>query len=462
MPKAFLDGDFMLHNETAKTLYHQYAETTPIFDYHCHVSPKEIWEDQSYENITQAWLYGDHYKWRLMRAMGIDESYITGGKSDYERFLAFAGTVPYCIGNPMYHWVHMELQRYFGITEELNPETAPQIWEKTQAVLQGGLTVRKIIEQSRVACLCTTDDPADSLEYHRRLASDRTMLTRVLPAFRPEKALNPNRDYFERLGEAAGIAITGCDTLLQALYTRLDWFHRNGCRLSDHSFSSVPWRPADAASVEADVARVLSGEPLQGEALERYQTWLMLWLGREYAARGWTMQLHLAALRNNSRRMFDRLGPDTGFDSIHDCLLAQSLSHFLNALDETDELPQTIFYSLNPRDNAMLAALAGDFQGGVPGKMQLGSAWWFNDQRDGMEEQLRVVANLGLLSKFVGMLTDSRSFLSYTRHEYFRRILCNLIGGWVEAGEYPDDLPRLGGMVQDICYHNAVKYFHMS
>ncbi|MDD6174642.1 MAG: glucuronate isomerase [Firmicutes bacterium] len=461
MNHSFLQEDFLLQNAAAKTLYHDYAEKMPIYDYHCHVSPKEIWEDQKYENLTQAWLYGDHYKWRLMRAMGMDESLITGGAGDYERFCAFAETVPCCIGNPMYHWVHLELKRFFGISEELNPTTAPQIWEKTKQALQNGLTARKMIEMSNVALVCTTDDPSDSLEYHRKLAADGSFQTRVLPAFRPDKVLSPTPEYLEKLGAAAGVEICSCETLLQALGSRMDWFQKNGCRLSDHSFACIPWRPASEEAVEQDFAGVLKGKTLAGEALERYQTWLMLWLGREYARRGWTMQLHLNALRNNSTRRFEQLGPDTGFDSINDRLLAPNLSAYLNALDRTEQLPKTIFYSLNPKDTMMLAAMAGNFQSGVPGKMQVGSAWWFNDQRDGMEEQLKTVANVGLLSKFIGMLTDSRSFLSYTRHEYFRRILCNLIGTWVENGEYPGDMERLGAMVQDICYRNAVNYFRM-
>lgn len=458
---SFLQEDFLLQSTTAKKLYHDYAEKMPIYDYHCHVSPKEIWEDRKYENLTQAWLYGDHYKWRLMRAMGMDESLITGGAGDYERFCAFAETVPCCIGNPMYHWVHLELKRFFGIEEELTPETAPQIWEKTKQVLNSGLTVRKMIEQSNVAIVCTTDDPVDSLEYHRKLATDGSFRTRVLPAFRPDKALAPTLEYLKKLSDASGIQVCSCETLLKALSSRMDWFQKNGCRLSDHSFACIPWRPASESAVDADFATVFSGETLAGEALERYQTWLMLWLGCEYARRGWTMQLHLNALRNNSTRRFEQLGPDAGFDSINDRLLAPNLSAYLDALDRTEQLPKTIFYSLNPNDTMMLAAMAGNFQGGTPGKMQVGSAWWFNDQRDGMEDQLKTVANVGLLSKFVGMLTDSRSFLSYTRHEYFRRILCNLIGGWVENGEYPNDMERLGAMVQDICYQNAVNYFQM-
>ena len=458
---AFLTEDFMLRNETGKQLYHQYAAQMPICDYHCHVNPKEIWADQAYENITQVWLYGDHYKWRLMRAMGFDESYITGGKSDYERFLAFAKTVPNCLGNPMYHWTQMELKTYFGVEEELNEETAPAIWEKANAVLQNGLTVRKIIAQSNVSHICTTDDPADSLIYHQKLRAEGKMETKVLPAFRPEKAMNPTAEYLHRLSEAANVDIHDFASLMDALERRMTFFHENGCRISDHSFGAVPAHAAEPAALDAMIAAVLRGETLTEAQTEGLQAAMMQRLGRAYARLGWAMQLHITALRNNNTRMFQKLGPDTGFDSMDDCLQARALSTMLNGLAATDELPKTIVYSLNPRDNYMLAAMIGNFQGGAAGKMQLGSGWWFNDQRDGMEAQMRALANLGLLPKFVGMLTDSRSFLSYTRHDYFRRILCNLIGQWVENGEYPANMPRLGSMVQDICYRNALAYFQI-
>ncbi|MBQ9082526.1 MAG: glucuronate isomerase [Clostridia bacterium] len=456
-----LTADFMLKNETGKMLYHKYAAKMPIYDYHCHVSPQEIWEDKAYENITQAWLYGDHYKWRLMRAMGFDESYITGGQSDYDRFLAFAKTVSYCIGNPMYHWTHMELKTYFGINEELNEESAPAIWEKANAILQGGLTVRKIIEQSNVAVVCTTDDPADSLIYHQKIKEEGKMKTKVLPTFRPEKAMNPTKEYLETLSEASGIKITNFVTLMQALDNRMDYFHENGCRISDHSFGDIPFRKASLHELNIMVSFVLRGGELGKRQKQALQTMMMLHLGRGYAKRGWAMQLHIAALRNNNTRKFNELGADKGFDSIDDGLFARPLSHLLDALAMTDELPKTILYSLNPRDNYMLATMIGNFQGGMPGKMQLGSGWWFNDQRDGMEEQMRALANLGMLSRFVGMLTDSRSFLSYTRHDYFRRIMCNLIGKWVEEGEYPHNEARLGQIVQDICYNNAEAYFNL-
>ncbi len=456
-----LNADFMLKNETGKMLYHKYAAQMPIYDYHCHVSPQEIWEDKAYENITQAWLYGDHYKWRLMRAMGFDETYITGGQSDYDRFLAFAKTVSYCIGNPMYHWTHMELKTYFGINEELNEESAPAIWEKANAVLQNGLTVRKIIEQSNVALVCTTDDPADSLIYHQKIKEEGKMKTKVLPTFRPEKAMNPTKEYLATLSEAAGVKITNFTTLMEALDKRMDYFHENGCRISDHSFGDIPFRKATTRELNAIIAAVLKGKTLAKKEIQALQTMMMLHLGRGYAKRGWAMQLHIAALRNNNTRMFNQLGADKGFDSIDDGLFARPLSRLLDGLAETDELPKTILYSLNPRDNYMLATMIGNFQGGMAGKMQLGSGWWFNDQRDGMEEQMKALANLGMLSRFVGMLTDSRSCLSYTRHDYFRRIMCNLVGKWVEEGEYPLNEARLGQIVQDICYNNAVAYFDL-
>lgn len=461
-------ADFMLHNETGKRLYHRYAAQMPIYDYHCHVSPQEIWEDKAYDNITQVWLYGDHYKWRLMRAMGFDESVITGDptrpadeQSDYERFLAFAKTVPMCLGNPMYHWTHMELKAYFGINEELNEQSAPAIWAKTKEMLQNGLTVRKIIEQSNVAVICTTDDPVDSLIYHQKIRAEGKLKTRVLPAFRPDKALRPTADYLHQLGEAADVAIHDFASLTEALDRRIAYFHDNGCRISDHAFGAVPYREATAAELDAIVAAVLGGESLSDDRSDALQTALMLHLGQQYARLGWTMQLHLAALRNNNTTMFRRLGPDTGFDSMDDCLYARPLAKLLDGIAQT-ELPRTILYSLNPRDNYMLGAMIGNFQGGgIAGRVQLGSGWWFNDQRDGMEDQLRTLANLGLLPKFVGMLTDSRSFLSYTRHDYFRRILCNLIGQWVEHGEYIADEARLGAMVQDICFRNAESYFRL-
>ena len=459
--KKFMDEDFMLQNDTAKILYHEYAAKMPIYDYHCHVIPSQIKDDTSFDNITQVWLYGDHYKWRLMRTMGIDEKYITGNASDYERFEAFAKTVPECIGNPMYHWVHLELKRYFGIDTELNEKTAPEIYERANAVLRGGLSVRKIIEQSNVTHICTTDDPIDDLENHRLIREDTTMHTKVLPAFRPDKVLRPTREYLEKLSEVSKVEIHNFEDIVCALEKRIEFFHENGCRLSDHAFQAPPFRRANTAELDRIVSLYMAGAPVSAEDAEAYQTELMLYLSHEYSKRGWTMQLHMAALRDNNTRMFKLLGPDTGFDSIDDVQIARPLSALLDAMEEANELPKTILYSLNPRDNYVLATMLGNFAKDIPGKLQLGSGWWFNDQRDGMEAQMKALANLGLFSKFVGMLTDSRSFLSYTRHEYFRRILCNLIGTWVEAGEYTSDLARLGEIVQNISYNNAVRYFDM-
>lgn len=459
--KPFMDPDFMLQNDTAIALYHQFAENMPIYDYHCHVMPSQIREDTKYDNITQVWLYGDHYKWRLMRTMGIDEKYITGDASDYDRFLAFARTVPYCLGNPMYHWTHMELKKYFGITEELNEESAPRIWEKANAVLRDGLSVRKIIEMSGVTHICTTDDPIDTLADHKAIHDEGKMKTKVIPAFRPDKVLRPTSEYLSKLAETSGVEIKDFDSLLCAVDKRIAFFHEMGCRLSDHAFQAPPYRRADKEELDQTVARLAAGEQISPAESEGYQTELMLHLAREYTRLGWAMQLHMAALRDNNTRMFNLLGPDTGFDSIDDIGIARPLSALLNAMDAEDALPKTILYSLNPKDNYVLATMLGNFQRDIPGKIQLGSGWWFNDQRDGMEEQMRALSNLGLLSRFVGMLTDSRSFLSYTRHDYFRRILCNLIGKWVEAGEYPANTERLGRIIQDICYNNAVDYFNM-
>ncbi len=457
--KPFMDEDFMLHSDTAKTLYHTYAEKMPICDYHCHVPPAQIEEDTAFENLTRIWLYGDHYKWRLMRTMGIDERYITGDASDYERFLAFAKTVPYCVGNPMYHWTHMELKTYFGITEELNEQTAPTIWERANEVLRGGLTVRKIIKMSGVTHICTTDDPVDDLRHHRAIRGEGAMSAKVLPAFRPDKVLRPDRAYLVKLSEVSGVEIRDYGSLLAAVDNRIAFFHENGCRVSDHAFQAPPFRRMDTEGLDRVVAAYLSEDPVPDTDSEAFQTELMLHLAHRYSELGWTMQLHMAALRNNNTRMFRMLGPDTGYDSIDDVGIARPLSALLDAMDQENDLPKTILYSLNPKDNYVLATMLGNFQRDIPGKLQLGSGWWFNDQRDGMEEQMCALANLGLLSRFVGMLTDSRSFLSYTRHDYFRRILCNLIGSWVEAGEYPANLDRLGKIVQDICYHNAVNYF---
>ncbi len=465
--KPFLDDNFLLGNETAVKLYHDYAKEMPIIDYHCHLSPQQIYENASFANLTEAWLYGDHYKWRAMRANGAEEKYVTGGEgvSDYDRFLAWAAAVPQTIGNPLYHWSHLELQRFFGVHELINEANAPVIWEKVNAKLATGkFKARDLIRMSKVEVICTTDDPVDSLEYHRKIKELPDFDVQVLPSFRPDKALEISRptflEWIGKLGEVAGKPIDSYDALLAALESRIRFFHETGCKVSDHAFDYVPYAAATKEEAAAIFAKALGGGSVTLEEENQYKTYTFLFMGRLYAELGWAMQLHINASRNNNSRMFGKLGPDTGFDSINDSPVAQPLTRLLDALDRDDALPKTILYSLNARDNDVLAALMGSFQGGgVPGKMQLGSAWWFNDTKSGMLDQMQSLANLGLLSRFVGMLTDSRSFLSYTRHEYFRRLLCNLLGEWVESGEAPNDLELLGGLVQNVSYRNAKAYF---
>lgn len=463
--KSFIHDDFLLSNQVAKELYHGYAEPMPIFDYHCHLNPQEIAENKQYRNLTEVWLGGDHYKWRAMRAAGVEEQYITGTASDREKFQKWAETMPKCIGNPLYHWTHLELKRYFGVDQLLSAETAEEIWRHCNRLLQqDDYRARGLIERSKVTALCTTDDPADTLEYHAALARDPGFKVRVLPTFRPDKAYYIERPAFgqwvARLAAVTGRTIEGFTDLQTALRQRIDFFDDMGCCVSDHALDPIVYEEGTEAEADAAFRKALRGEALSPEEIRKYKTKLLLFLGRAYAAKGWVMQLHLNCRRNNSTRMYRLLGPDTGFDAMGDYLLAEALIQFLDALDRSDELPKTILYSLNPRDNELLATIAGAFQGGgIPGKMQLGSSWWFNDHLDGMVRQLVALANTGLLSQFVGMLTDSRSFLSYTRHEYFRRILCNLLGEWVARGEAPADLNLLGKMVEDICYHNACHYF---
>lgn len=460
--KKFMDENFLLNSQAAIELYHDYAEQMPIIDYHCHLDPKEIAEDKKYRNITELWLGGDHYKWRAMRSNGIDEKYITGDASDKDKFIMWADTVAHCIGNPLYHWTHLELKRYFGIDELLSPETAEEIWEKCNKRLEQ-LSARELIKTSNVRVICTTDDPADTLEYHKAIREDKSFSVKVLPTFRPDKAINIESsgfaEYMDKLGKASGIAVENFEDLKQALVSRLNYFCDMGCRISDHALQPVVYKEASEDEVNKIFIKALDSEMLSDSEIEKYKTKLLVFLGREYAKIRLVMQLHIGALRNNNTRMFKALGPDTGFDSIADCGSAAALSRLLDALDATDELPKTILYCLNPGDNEMLGTLMGCFQGSIiPGKIQLGSGWWFNDQKDGMIRQMTALANLGLLSRFVGMLTDSRSFTSYTRHEYFRRILCNLIGDWVENGEAPKDMKLLGKMVQDISYNNALSY----
>lgn len=465
--KPFMDDDFLLHNDTAVRLFHDYAKDLPIIDYHCHLSPQEIYEDKTFGNLTEAWLYGDHYKWRAMRANGVEEKYVTGGPGvgDYERFAAYARTVPQALGNPLYHWSHLELRRFFGVEELINERNAEAIWEKANARLADGtFTARNLIKRSNVEVVCTTDDPADSLDYHLKIRELPGFDVKVLPSFRPDKALELRRPTFgpwiRKLEEAAGLPVTTYEELLAALESRVGFFHEAGCRVSDHALDTVPFAEATDGEAAAIFAKALKGGPVSVEEELKYKTRLLLFLGRLYADRGWAMQYHMNASRNNNTRMFERLGPDTGYDSMNDAGLAGSLVKLLDGLEQGGGIPKTILYSLYPKHNDALAAIVGSFQGGgVAGKMQFGSAWWFNDTKDGMLDQLRTWANIGLLGRFVGMLTDSRSFLSYPRHEYFRRILCNLIGEWAEDGEAPDDFELLGGMVRNIGYFNAKNYF---
>ncbi|MGN0106407.1 MAG: glucuronate isomerase [Hominilimicola sp.] len=463
--KQFLDEDFMLTNETAKELYKEHAKEMPIFDYHCHLSPQMIYEDKPFDNITQIFLGGDHYKWRYMRSCGIDEEYITGSRSDEEKFKAFCSCLQYAIGNPLYHWTHLELQRYFGIDTVVREDTAEEIWKKANKVIkETHMSPAKLINRSNVAIICTTDDPADNLEMHRKIAERGHVNAKVLPAFRPDFMINIDKEtfapYIEKLSAAAGMKIECYCDLIAAAYKRIEFFHKTGCRISDHALDSVPFVETNDAEVNAIFTAAIKGEKLSQQQIDAYKSYTLMKLGEKYNELNWAMQLHIGALRNNNSRMFAKLGADTGFDSISDYCIAYPLSKLLNTLESKDMLPKTILYTLNPKDNYVLAAMLGNFQGGgIPGKIQFGSGWWFNDQRDGMTEQMKALANLGALSKFVGMLTDSRSFLSYTRHEYFRRILCNLIGTWVENGEFPRDMDTLGKIVEDICYNNAVKYF---
>ncbi|MFD1953577.1 glucuronate isomerase [Paenibacillus thailandensis] len=466
--KTFLDERFLLTNETAVRLYEDYAKDLPIIDYHCHLSPQQIYENAAFENLTAAWLYGDHYKWRALRANGVEEKYVTGGEgvTDYDRFLAWARTVPQTIGNPLYHWSHLELKRFFGVEELINEKNAPVIWEKVNAELKtGNYKARDLIVKSNVEVICTTDDPADSLEYHVKIKELPDFNVKVLPSFRPDKALEINRKgYLEWLGkleQAAGTSIATYDDLLAALEARVRFFHDTGCRVSDHALDYVPFAEATKEEAAAIFAKAKSGSAVSLEEEKQYKTYTLVFLGKLYAERGWAMQLHINASRNNNSRMFEKLGPDTGYDSIGDSPVALPLVRLLDAIESDGGLPRTILYSLNPNDNDILASIAGSFQGGgIPGKIQLGSAWWFNDTKDGMLQQLKALANIGLLSRFVGMLTDSRSFLSYTRHEYFRRILCNLLGEWAESGEVPGDMELLGDIVGNISYRNAKAYFN--
>ena len=466
--KKFLDPNFLLNSDVARELFHNYAEKLPIIDYHCHVSPKDIAEDKQYSNITELWLGGDHYKWRAIRSAGVPEKYITGDASDYEKFKAYASVMPSLIGNPLYHWTHLELQRYFGCELILSEKTADEIWTLTSEMLASPeMSVRNLIRKSNVDLICTTDDPADSLEYHAALAADDTFATKVLPAFRPDKCFNINKAglgaYYKKLGEAAGIEITDVKSLKAALSARIDFFDSMGCRTADHGLDEFPMfvKPNEYAANEAmKTALASDGADVTPEQLSVFKCEMLLFLASEYKKHGWVMQIHCGVWRNTNSAMFAKLGADTGFDTIGGNNIID-FARLFDLMDQHDALPRTILYSIDPSDNAAIGALIGCFQtsgDGMPRMMQ-GSAWWFNDTYDGMRAQMKQLANLSVFGKFLGMLTDSRSFTSYPRHESFRRILCDIIGTWVTEGMYPADMEALAQLVCDICYNNTKNYF---
>ena len=461
-----MDEEFLLEGKVASKLYHEYAENTPILDYHCHISPQEIAEDRKFDNIAQVWLGGDHYKWRYMRSCGAEEKYCTGDASDHDKFIKWAECLEKAIGNPLYHWSHLELQRYFDFHGHLTSENAEEVWELCNKKLADpSMSARGIIKKSGVTLICTTDDPIDDLHWHKQIAEDPTFDVKVLPAWRPDKAMNIEKpdftDYLAKLSAVAGTGeIKTWKDLKNALSARLDFFDKQGCVISDHGLDYVMYAPATDEEVEKILAARLSGKTVSEEDATKFKTAFMLFMAKEYVAHDWTMQLHYGCKRNNNTRMFKATGPDTGYDCIDNHTPAAQVADFLNALDTENKLPRTILYSLNPVDNAYIGTIIGCFQdSSAVGKLQQGSAWWFNDHINGMTDQIKSLAALGNLSGFVGMLTDSRSFLSYTRHEYFRRILCNVIGKWVENGEFPEDYKILGKIVENISYYNAVRYF---
>lgn len=462
----FMDRDFLLRSETARKLYHDHGEKMPIIDYHCHINPMEIYEDKRYDSITEVWLGGDHYKWRAMRSCGVPERYITGDATPREKFRKWAETIPNLIGNPLYHWTHLELQRYFGITEPLNGDNAMEIYDRCNAILaQPEMSARGIIRKSGVKLICTTDDPADDLKAHSLLAADQTSPAVVLPAFRPDKAMRADKPdfpaYVAKLEGAVGYPLRTMEDMRRALGDRIAYFDDRGCRVSDHGLDFCFCEDATEEELDGIFARARSGAGVTREEQLKYHTALLIAVGKEYCRRDWVMQLHFGCLRDNSVKMYRRLGPDTGFDAINDAPNAAGLSRLLGILEDSDALGKTILYSLNPSDNGAIGSLIGCFQSesSIPGKIQQGSAWWFNDNKMGMEAQMTSLMSLGAMGSFNGMLTDSRSFLSYTRHEYFRRILCNLFGDLVERGEYPADMTRLGQMVENISYYNTLHYF---
>ncbi len=464
--KPFLDDDFLLQTKTASYLYHNHAAPMPVIDYHCHLSPEQLALDRNFANISQAWLHGDHYKWRAMRANGIPEYFITGNAPDREKFMKWAETVPYTLRNPLYHWTHLELLRYFGIRDLLSPLNAASVFEMTSAILQQeNFRPLALLSRMKVEVVCTTDDPVDNLAYHGML-KESGCAVRVIPAWRPDKVMaigdsDRFRDYLEKLSESSGITVTGYATLLDALQKRHDYFSANGCRLSDHGISVFPDAGPGEHAADRLLRKVISGGKAGSREAEGFMALILHDLAVMDHRSGWTQQYHIGALRNNCSRLFRSGGPDAGGDSIGDHPVAEALARFMDRLDREGCLARTILYNLNPSDNEVLATMAGNFQdGSMPGKIQYGSAWWFLDQKDGMEKQLNCLSNHGLLSRFIGMLTDSRSLLSYPRHEYFRRLLCNLIGRDVENGEIPADMPLLGKMIEDICYFNARNYFN--
>ena len=463
--KAFMDEDFLLQTEVAKKLYHDYAAKMPVLDYHCHINPREIAEDRQFDNITQVWLGGDHYKWRFMRSCGVDEKYITDDASDKEKFMKWAECLSKAIGNPLYHWSHLELKRYFGFDGALSKKNAEEVWNLcNEKLAQPSMSVRNIIKQSNVTLICTTDDPVDSLEWHKKIAEDDTFDVAVLPAWRPDKAMNLEKpdytDYISKLSEVSGVAIKTFEDLKKALVIRIEFFASMGCCVSDHALEYVMYEPATDAEIEAIFAKAMAKETITRQEEMQFKTAFMTFVSGEYNKRNWVLQLHYGCKRDNNKLMFAKLGPDTGYDCINNYAPSAQTADFLNNLIEKGALPKTILYSLNPNDNQSIGTILGCFQNSdAVAKIQQGSAWWFNDHKTGMQDQMISLANLGNLSGFVGMLTDSRSFLSYTRHEYFRRILCNLFGNWVENGEYPEDYDILGEIVQNISYNNAVNYF---
>ena len=465
MGKLFMGEDFLLQTKTAELLYNEYAKQMPIIDYHCHLSPQQIAEDIKFENLTQAWLYGDHYKWRAMRTSGVDESYCTGNKSDYEKFEKWAATVPYTMRNPLYHWTHLELKRYFGIEEILNANTAKLVYDNASAQIQtDAFSIKNLIRKMNVKVICTTDDPIDSLEYHKTLA-ESDFEVKIKPAFRPDKAMEVASPanfvaYVKKLEAVTNLSVSSFEDYLFALQNRHDFFASMGCSVSDHGLEEIYVEDFTGQEIESIFAKVHGGKELNVLEQRKFKSCMLLHFAEWDWEKGWVQQYHLGALRNNNSRMLSKLGPDTGWDSIGDFSQAAALSKFLNKLDSEDKLAKTIIYNLNPADNELMASMIGNFNdGSVAGKIQFGSGWWFLDQKDGIIKQLNALSNMGLVSRFVGMLTDSRSFLSFPRHEYFRRILCNLFGDEIENGELPNDTKWVGQIIQDICYNNANDYF---